>query len=552
MVVAAITAADVGADWSKIGCMAFLSRKIVGDRRWSGETAVEAPRASSFTPERVVRWIAVPGVSAAVGLWLIGTMAGLSSVGASLSATSIGLPQTLSMPGTLALADPLKQHFLSSSAPFVMANAHGGAQALHDHAVQCGASCFRLAAVTSKAEKSGRLVAQAKPTPAKSKSQQRFELMEASLSPTKLAAAFAGAGKPATAASTRPVISSAAPQVTEASLVPSVQVMASLSKDMPAPAAERFARGDMGSVVQTAPAPMGFAQPETPDNAQLALALVESMPIEDEAFASPLPMTESSPDVAVAPVETQQEKPGDAASLPDALTDDVPLPTRRPQYDAPQQRSVVEEDKPVAQPKTLQEKPAPQPKPVQQARQPARQGRTRDGGDVLAYAKPDTPSGGLGQAFRNLFNGPTAGSGAGHGVAVYDISAKTVYMPDGQRLEAHSGLGAMVDQPRYVDVKDRGPTPPNTYNLSLRESRFHGVEAIRLTPTSGGNKYNRTGLLAHTYMLRGGRAESNGCVVFRDYARFLAAFKKGKVTRLVVVPRLNGSPTRVADNARGA
>ncbi|MBZ9708393.1 DUF2778 domain-containing protein [Mesorhizobium sp. ESP7-2] len=532
--------------------MAFLSRKIVGDRRWSGETAVEAPRASSFTPERVVRWIAVPGVSAAVGLWLIGTIAGLTSVGASLSATSIGLPQTLSMPGTLALADPLKQHFLSSSAPFVMANAHGGAQALHDHAVQCGASCFRLAAVTSKAEKSGRLVAQTKPTPAKSKSQQRFELMEASLSPTKLAAAFAGAGKPATAASTRPVISSAAPQVTEASLVPSVQVMASLSNDMPAPAAERFARADMGSVVQTAPAPMGFAQPETPDNAQLALALVESMPIEDEAFASPLPMTESSPDVAVAPVETQQEKPGDAASLPDALIDDVPLPTRRPQYDAPQQRSVVEEDKPAAQPKTLQEKPAPQPKAVQQARQPARQGRTRDGGDVLAYAKPDTPSGGLGQAFRNLFNGPSAGSGAGHGVAVYDISAKTVYMPDGQRLEAHSGLGAMVDQPRYVDVKDRGPTPPNTYNLSLRESRFHGVEAIRLTPTSGGNKYNRTGLLAHTYMLRGGRAESNGCVVFRDYARFLAAFKKGKVTRLVVVPRLNGSPTRVADNARGA
>ncbi|MBZ9799178.1 DUF2778 domain-containing protein [Mesorhizobium sp. ES1-4] len=527
--------------------MAFLSQKIVGDRRCSGETAFEAPHASSFTPERLVRWVAVPGVGAAVGLWLIGTMAGLSSVGVSLSA---GLQQTLSMPGSLALADPLKRHFLSSSAPFVMANAHGGTRALHDHAAACGAGCFRLAAVSSKAEKSGRLVAQAKPTPAKSKSQQRFEMMEASLSPTKLAAAFAGAAKPATVASIRPLIS-AAPQVTEASLAPSVQVMASLSNDMPAPAAERFGHADTGSVVQTAPVPMRFAQLETPDNAQLALALVQSLPVEDEAFASPLPMTESSPDVAIAPVETQQEQPGEAASLPDALTDDVPLPTRRPQYDAPQPR-VVEEDKPAAQPKTLQQKPAPQAKPVQQAREPVRQGRTRDGGDVLAYAKPDTPSGGLGQAFRNLFNGPSAGSGAGHGVAVYDISAKTVYMPDGQRLEAHSGLGAMVDQPRYVDVKDRGPTPPNTYNLSLRESRFHGVEAIRLTPASGSNKYNRNGLLAHTYMLRGGRAESNGCVVFRDYARFLAAFKKGKVTRLVVVPRLNGSPTRVADNARGA
>ncbi|TIO38048.1 MAG: DUF2778 domain-containing protein, partial [Mesorhizobium sp.] len=89
-------------------------------------------------------------------------------------------------------------------------------------------------------------------------------------------------------------------------------------------------------------------------------------------------------------------------------------------------------------------------------------------------------------------------------------------------------------------------TPPDTYNLSLRESRFHGVEAIRLTPTSGRNKYNRNGLLAHTYLLRGAPAQSSGCVAFKDYGRFLSAFKKGKIKRLVVVPRLNGSPTQVA------
>ncbi|PBB25006.1 MULTISPECIES: DUF2778 domain-containing protein [unclassified Mesorhizobium] len=541
--------------------MALSSKhKIIRDQREGGEF-VDAQRNPSFNPKRIVRWVAVPGASAAVGLWLIGTMAGLSSVGASLSATSSGLPQTLAMPGSLAMADPLKQHFLRSSAPFVLANAHGGSQALHDHAVQCGATCFKLARVSPLGEKSARLAAHARPEQPilKSKAQERFDRMEASLSPTKLAAAFAGAGKPVATADARPVISTAAPQITEASLVPSVQVMASLSSDMPAPVAERFARADTGAVVQTAPAPMGLAQSQTPDNTQLALALVQSLPVEDEAFASPLPMTESSADVAVAPAETQPQQPGDAASLPDALTDDVPLPTRRPQYDAPRQpKAVVEQDEPapqpkIAQPKIAQQKPAPEAKPVQQA-QPARPARAgHDGGDVLAYAKPDTPSGGLGQAFRNLFNGPSGGSGAGHGVAVYDISAKTVYMPDGQRLEAHSGLGAMVDQPRYVHVKDRGPTPPDTYNLSLRESRFHGVEALRLTPVGGGNKYNRNGLLAHTYMLRGGRAESNGCVVFRDYSRFLAAFKKGKVTRLVVVPRLNGSPTQVAtDNARGA
>jgi hypothetical protein len=541
-------------------------QKIIWEQREGGEFA-DVPRSSSFNTGRVVRWIALPCASTAIGLWLIGTMAGLSSVGASLSATSGGLPQTLSMSGSLALADPLKQHFLK--APFVLANVHGGTQALHDHAVQCGASCFKLAGVSPQAEKSARLVAQAKPVPtvAKSKSQERFERMEASLSPTKLAAAFAGAGKPVVVASApaHPVISTVAPQIAEASLVPSVQIMASLSDDMPAPAAERFARLDTSSVVvQTAPQPMGFARSDagTPDNSQLALALVQSLPVDDEAFASPLPIEESPADVAVSPVETQQEQPGDAASLPDALTGDVPLPTRRPQFDAPQQPKIVQQQPKVVQqqPKVVQQ----QPKPVQQSKparetiqqaqptRPARQGRPADGGDVLAYAKPDTPSGGLGKAFRNLFNSPNPRTGASNGVAVYDISAGTVYMPDGSRLEAHSGIGAMADQPRYANQKNRGPTPPNTYNLSLRESRFHGVEALRLTPVDGRNKYNRDGLLAHTYLLRGRYAQSSGCVAFKDYARFLAAFKKGKIKRLVVVPRLSSSPTQVASAARGA
>lgn len=533
--------------------MALLSthKKIHGLRE--GGEFVDAPRSSSFNAGRVARWVALPCASTAIGLWLIGTMAGLSSVGASLSATSVGLPQTLSMPGSLALTDPLKQHFLK--APFVLANANGGTQALHDHSVQCGASCFKLARVSSQAEKSERLVAQAKPTPAavKSKAQERFERMEASLSPMKLAAAFADAGKPAASANTRPVISTVTPRIAEASLVPSVPVTASLSDSMPVPATERFARLDTDSVVvQTAPPPMGFAQSDTPDNSQLALALVQSLPADDEAFASPLPIEESSADIAVSPVETQQDQPGDAASLPDALTDDVPLPTRRPKFDAPQPKVVQQEPKSVQQPKsTQQSKPARETVQQAQPAKPARQGRPADGGDVLAYAKPDTPSGGLGKAFRNLFNSPGSRSGAGNGVAVYDISSATVYMPDGSKLEAHSGIGAMADQPRYADQKNRGPTPPNTYNLSMRESRFHGVEALRLTPVDGRNKYNRDGLLAHTYLLRGRYAQSSGCVAFKDYARFLAAFKKGKIKRLVVVPRLNGSATQVASAARG-
>lgn len=121
--------------------------------------------------------------------------------------------------------------------------------------------------------------------------------------------------------------------------------------------------------------------------------------------------------------------------------------------------------------------------------------------------------------------------------AVYDISARTVYLPNGERLEAHSGLGDKLDDPRYVNVRMRGPTPPNVYNLTLREELFHGVRAIRLNPVDDDKMFGRTGMLAHTYML-GPNGQSNGCVSFRDYPKFLQAFLSGEVDRLVVVPIL--------------
>jgi hypothetical protein len=127
--------------------------------------------------------------------------------------------------------------------------------------------------------------------------------------------------------------------------------------------------------------------------------------------------------------------------------------------------------------------------------------------------------------------------------AVYDIEAHTVYLPSGERLEAHSGLGDKLDDPRYIRVKNRGPTPPNIYSLTLREQLFHGVEAIRLNPVDEGKMFGRDGMLAHTYML-GPNGQSNGCVSFRDYSRFLHAFKRGEVDRLVVVSSLEGTSWR--------
>jgi len=135
--------------------------------------------------------------------------------------------------------------------------------------------------------------------------------------------------------------------------------------------------------------------------------------------------------------------------------------------------------------------------------------------------------------------------------AIYDITAQVVYLPSGERLEAHSGLGSFMDDPRYVDKKNRGATPPNTYTLTLRESLFHGVQAIRLTPVSETNMFDRDGILAHSYML-GPSGQSNGCVSFRDYPKFLRAYQRGEIDRIVVVSRLASPPAFVArGSARG-
>lgn len=126
--------------------------------------------------------------------------------------------------------------------------------------------------------------------------------------------------------------------------------------------------------------------------------------------------------------------------------------------------------------------------------------------------------------------------------AVYDISAKAVYLPSGVALEAHSGMGALMDDPGHVDQRMVGATPPATYDLKPREKLFHGVRALRMTPTDGTSALGRVGLLTHNYML-GPRGDSNGCVSIKDYDRFLKAYDNGEFNRLVVVPNLRGSAT---------
>jgi hypothetical protein len=154
-------------------------------------------------------------------------------------------------------------------------------------------------------------------------------------------------------------------------------------------------------------------------------------------------------------------------------------------------------------------------------------------GHALAYAAPET---GILSNARSLATNPS--TGYDRWTAVYDVAAHTVYMPNGTRLEAHSGLGSRLDDPRYVNERMRGSTPPNVYELKPREKLFHGVPALRLLPVGNGQLYGRAGLLAHTYMM-GPNGDSNGCVSFKDYRAFLQAYNSGEIRRLAVVSRLN-------------
>jgi len=131
---------------------------------------------------------------------------------------------------------------------------------------------------------------------------------------------------------------------------------------------------------------------------------------------------------------------------------------------------------------------------------------------------------------------------------LYDIARRAVYMPDGERLEAHSGLGQFMDDPQSIERKDVGVTPPNVYAVSFREKPFHGVRALRMKPIGNGNMYGRDGILAHSYLL-GEAGGSNGCISVRDYYKFLQAYEAGKFDRIIVVRSVDEPmPSQLASN----
>lgn len=203
----------------------------------------------------------------------------------------------------------------------------------------------------------------------------------------------------------------------------------------------------------------------------------------------------------------------------------TPLPPRRPAIPAPQvAQQVAQQVAPKAAPQSLPQMGPPAPPHLALAKPAA--------SPILEKREP--------KVALNAAPPPELTSRT----AVYDISARTVFLPNGKKLEAHSGLGEKMDDPRFVNVRMRGATPPNVYDLKLREALFHGVRAIRLNPVNENGMFGRDGILAHTYML-GPNGQSNGCVSFKDYDKFLQAFLDGQVDRLVVVPSLGNTPYHV-------
>ncbi|MFB2605145.1 hypothetical protein ACE04B_24680, partial [Rhizobium phaseoli] len=144
------------------------------------------------------------------------------------------------------------------------------------------------------------------------------------------------------------------------------------------------------------------------------LALADAGPQQiAQAPVEPAVKTASLPEEKPATVEVaeaEERQPFDLVLAPD--TGSVPLP--------------------MARPDGLIGKPA-----------PGSQGAPRSAEPVLAYAKPNSVIEDDEDDSVPRYDKPVFSPKLRAGVAIYDIENSTVYLPNGERLEAHSGLGKM-------------------------------------------------------------------------------------------------------------
>ncbi|WP_426440801.1 DUF2778 domain-containing protein [Bradyrhizobium genosp. P] len=211
--------------------------------------------------------------------------------------------------------------------------------------------------------------------------------------------------------------------------------------------------------------------------------------------------------------ESQTDLPSQPAAASAVATTTVPMPRSRPA----EANLLARNDQPASP-------------PVQQADNRTFLQKIADMMPGKLQLASLDPNGGL-------LSGPSPNLGAlGYDgtTAVYDITARVVYMPDGTKFEAHSGLGDLLDDPAHVNARNAGATPPGVYEMKPREKLFHGVPALRMTPVDGSETFGRVGLLVHPYML-GPNGDSNGCISVKNYDRFLQAYRSGVIRRIAVV-----------------
>jgi hypothetical protein len=278
------------------------------------------------------------------------------------------------------------------------------------------------------------------------------------------------------------------------------------------------------------------AQPEAPKLAEAAPPVSAPKLAEATRPLPQAPKLAEAPKPAVAPKLAEIVKPKEASPPPVQVAAIVPAPPRpepRPANtpgtsirDMAQRAKAAVMSLASNERQTIVEKLWGRPQPQQH------------GPSLLSFASADASvTGSLGPTQNPALAGNTPRYD--QSTAVYDISAHMVYLPDGTKLEAHSGLGNKLDDPDSANIRMRGVTPPHLYELTPREALFHGVPALRLNPVGGEETiYGRSGLLAHTFML-GPNGDSNGCVSFRDYNAFLNAYRNQGIKRLAVVARID-------------
>ena len=311
----------------------------------------------------------------------------------------------------------------------------------------------------------------------------------------------------------------------------------------PVTVADRFAPLNDVVAAVSEPAPLVSAPATVPSATTLSFEdrFLASAPqgvasnAENAPAPAPAPKFAEAPKAPAAPKLAEAAKPKETPPAPVKLAAIAPVPAQPPAEvsSARSPGAVVRDMAQRAKAAVMSIASADRPSIVEKL-----WGKPASKPSLLAYASADTNvTGSLAPSQNNATLG--AQPRFDRDTAVYDISAHMVYLPDGTKLEAHSGLGSQLDDPRSANIRMRGVTPPHLYDLTPREALFHGVPALRLNPVGGEETiFGRAGLLAHSFML-GPNGDSNGCVSFRDYNAFLNAYRNQGIKRLAVVARID-------------